>query len=193
MSLETTENQLVKPEAVPLYFKVSAGLKRIIGRDLIVNDFVAIFELVKNSFDARATQVDLVFHENSLFIIDNGKGMSHSDITEKWLFVAYSAKKDGSEEAKPIGDYRDLIQERKVFAGSKGVGRFSCDRLGNHLKLQSKYYMDNSQVEVIDVNWDMFEKDDKEEFVIVPVTHNVEQNVILPKGLAQIIELFIYM
>ena len=37
-----------------LYFRVSSGLKRIIGRDLITNEFVAIFELVKNSFDAGA-------------------------------------------------------------------------------------------------------------------------------------------
>ena len=42
-------------------FKVSSGLKSIIGRDLITNDFVAIFELVKNSFDARATKVRVVF------------------------------------------------------------------------------------------------------------------------------------
>ena len=39
-------------------FRVSAELKNIIGRDLITDDFVAIFELVKNSFDARAPRVD---------------------------------------------------------------------------------------------------------------------------------------
>ena len=37
-----------------LNFKVSSGLKNIIGRDLIINDTVAIFELVKNAFDADA-------------------------------------------------------------------------------------------------------------------------------------------
>ena len=185
MSSEPQENELA-PEATDLYFKVSSGLKRIIGRDLIVNDFVAIFELVKNSFDARATRVDLVFEENSLFVIDNGKGMTHADITDKWLFVAYSAKKDGSEEAKPVGDYRDHIQERKIFAGSKGVGRFSCDRLGNHLKLQTKYHRRRSSVEVIDVDWDLFEQDDKEEFIIVPVKHNIESLIALPSGVPQI-------
>lgn len=30
-----------------LHFKVSSGLKDIIGRDLITNELVAIFELVK--------------------------------------------------------------------------------------------------------------------------------------------------
>ena len=32
-----------------LNFKVSSELKSILGRDLIVNDYIAILELVKNS------------------------------------------------------------------------------------------------------------------------------------------------
>jgi hypothetical protein len=35
-----------------LQFKISAALKNIIGRDLINDDFIAVFELVKNSYDA---------------------------------------------------------------------------------------------------------------------------------------------
>ncbi|MCG7878172.1 MAG: ATP-binding protein, partial [Candidatus Thiodiazotropha endolucinida] len=75
----------------PLHFKVSSYLKTIIGRDLITDDLVAVFELVKNAFDARATRVDLVFLEEKIYVIDNGKGMTLGDITNKWLFVAYSA------------------------------------------------------------------------------------------------------
>ena len=81
-----------------LSFKISTGLKRIIGRDLITNNLVAVFELVKNAFDADASMVSLVFEEDRLFIIDNGKGMSYEDIINKWLFVAYSAKSDGTED-----------------------------------------------------------------------------------------------
>ncbi|OBU51859.1 hypothetical protein A9K69_18330 [Stenotrophomonas maltophilia] len=44
-----------------LYFDVSSGLKSVIGRDLITNDEVAIFELVKNSFDANASNVQVYF------------------------------------------------------------------------------------------------------------------------------------
>ena len=72
-----------------LHFRISSGLKRIIGRDLITNDFVAVFELVKNSFDARATEVNIIFEDNRLFIIDNGKGMSYDDLINKWLFDPY--------------------------------------------------------------------------------------------------------
>lgn len=34
-----------------LHFSVSSGIKSILGRDLITNNGIAIFELVKNSFD----------------------------------------------------------------------------------------------------------------------------------------------
>ena len=37
-----------------LNFDVKTGMKNIIGRDLITDDFIAIYELVKNSYDAYA-------------------------------------------------------------------------------------------------------------------------------------------
>ena len=81
-----------------LSFKISAGLKNIIGRDLITDDFIAVFELVKNSFDAYAKNVTIEFLPDKIIIADDGKGMDLNDLNEKWLFVAYSAKKDGKED-----------------------------------------------------------------------------------------------
>ena len=119
-------------------FKISTGLKNLIGRELITNEFIAIFELVKNSYDAGAKKVIIKFEniyaENSRILIsDDGHGMNSTDIQEKWLFVAYSEKTEG----KRAGTYRDNFSER-VYAGAKGVGRFSCDRLGEKLKLFSQ-------------------------------------------------------
>ena len=140
-------------------FRVSTGLKDLIGRDLITNDFVAVFELVKNSFDAHAREVRLVFEEDRIVISDNGKGMSHTDILEKWLFVAYSAKRDGTEDE----DYRSKISQRKrPYAGAKGVGRFSCDRLGKRLLLSSR--ADSQPVQVLQIDWTLYEKNAKQEF-----------------------------
>ena len=42
-----------------LQFTISSELKNIIGRDLITDDFIAIFELVKNAYDAKAKKVTL--------------------------------------------------------------------------------------------------------------------------------------
>ena len=140
-------------------FRVSTGLKDLIGRDLIIDDFVAVFELVKNSFDAHAASVRILFDDDRIVITDDGKGMSKADILDKWLFVAYSAKRDGTEDA----DYRDDISQRgRAFAGAKGVGRFSCDRLGSRLQLSSR--AQGGKVQILNVNWISFEKDAKKEF-----------------------------
>jgi len=154
-------------------FKISAYLKNIIGKELITDEFVAVFELVKNSFDANASNVKIIFENQDipelakLVIVDNGKGMDYDELENKWLFVAYSAKKDGTE----FDDYRNKIQTTRYFAGAKGVGRFSCDRLGSELNLITIKDEPKSEIENLIVNWDDFEKDAKEEFVNVSVKH----------------------
>jgi len=146
-------------------FRVSSALKNIIGRDLITDDFIAIFELVKNSYDAGAKKVIITFDEDKITVVDNGKGMSEYDIENKWLFVAYSAKKDGSE------DFRDKAQQRRHYAGAKGIGRFSCDRLGNKLKMITRT-ANCKLANVLDVDWSSFEKNDKEEFIDIEIKHS---------------------
>jgi len=50
-----------------------------------------------------------------------------------------------------------------VFAGNKGIGRFSCDRLGTRLELFSRP-VGGQRVEYLEVNWENFEADAKREF-----------------------------
>lgn len=159
-------------------FKISSGLKNLIGRELITDELIAIFELVKNSFDAHATTVTLTFEnlldaENSkITIADNGKGMSYNDLINKWLFVAYSAKSEGVEDS---GEYRDKINSKRLYAGAKGVGRFSCDRLGVKLNLVTLKDAKNAKIENILVDWADFEGDAKKQFVDVDVRHQTLQ------------------
>jgi signal transduction histidine kinase len=164
-----------------LSFKIKSGLKNIIGRDLITDDYVAVFELVKNSFDAYAKKVTISFQKDKIIITDDGKGMDLNDINNKWLAVAYSAKKDGVEdeelEEKEFDSYRDKIQAKKFFAGAKGIGRFSCDRLGSKLTLTSRKASSNAKIEQIEVNWSDFEKDSKDEFIDIKVKHRTLQPV----------------
>jgi len=154
-------------------FRVSSHIKDIVGRELITDEFVAVFELVKNSFDANATMVRIIFENHDeadkarLIIIDNGKGMDYDELINKWLFLAYSAKKDGTE----LDDYRDKITINRIFAGAKGIGRFSCDRLGAKLNLITKKDVKNSKIENLQVDWKDFERDPKEEFIHIPVKH----------------------
>lgn len=157
-----------------LNYIVSSGLKNLIGKQLITDEFVAIFELVKNSFDAHATEVKIIFRglktQNAKIIIqDNGKGMSFDELKNKWLFVGYSAKKDGTED----NDYRHELGVKRIYAGAKGVGRFSCDRLGNKLKLTTKKDELNSRTEVLYTDWENFEENPKARFEEIGVRHEI--------------------
>lgn len=159
----------------PLQFKISSALKNIIGRDLIPDDFIAVFELVKNAYDAYATRVDVIFEDiytekGKIIIKDNGKGMGYQDLLDKWLFVARSSKIEGDEEDS-YKNFRDKIKVKRAYAGAKGIGRFSCDRLGSELYLETIKDEDNAKVEALVTDWNKFEEDSNNEFVNISVLH----------------------
>ncbi|MBN6533572.1 ATP-binding protein [Acinetobacter pittii] len=129
-----------------LYFQTSSGIKSIVGRDLITDKFVAIFELVKNSYDANATYVKIIFDQDKIIISDNGHGMSKDDLINKWLNLAYSDKQEGS------------ANNDRAFVGSKGIGRFSADRLGTNLLIKTKRKNDQKSHQ-LKVDWSKFDLD----------------------------------
>lgn len=162
----------MKMNEAQLSFRISSGLKNLIGKDLIGDKFIAIFELVKNAYDADASKVVITFKKdingkNCICITDDGCGMSYDDIINKWLFVAYSEKK---AENKSKSSYRDAI--RREYAGAKGVGRFSCDRLGSSLVLLSKT-KDERHTNRIYVDWNKFEIDDSQDFSNIHVDYSL--------------------
>jgi signal transduction histidine kinase len=165
------------------HFDVSTGLKRVLGSELITDDEVAIFELVKNSFDARAKKVYLYFDPERIVIVDNGYGMTRRDIKKKWLFVAYSSKRDMNRK-HDRSSFRDEVLDRQQFAGSKGIGRFSTDRLGEHVVLQTRHKADaRGRVQCVTVNWDLFDRDHTELFEDVNVGYRQLREFDLPVGI----------
>lgn len=135
-------------------FTTHARLKDIVGRGLIYNDNIALIELIKNSKDADSLKVELEFSNadvkdlNSQIVVrDFGKGMSLEDIKHKWLNMAYSAKKN------------QLKENGKNYAGNKGIGRFSCDRLGKKLDF---YTFQDNQGYYFHIDWELFEVDNPE-------------------------------
>jgi signal transduction histidine kinase len=166
-------------ETKTLNFDVSTGLKRVLGRELITDDEVAIFELVKNSFDADADTVHLYFGDGNVIVADDGDGMSYDDLTNKWLFVAYSSKRENGAK-----DFRDIAAERTNYAGSKGIGRFSSDRLGQQLVLQTRPKpKKKGSVHRLVVDWQRFDKNHKEHFEKIPVAYTETDAFELPPEL----------
>lgn len=157
---------MARKEYTGLHFDVSSGLKSVLGSELITDDEVAIFELVKNSFDASARHVDVFFGNDTIIIADDGSGMSMDDVRSKWLFVGYSAKRQQNRAE----DFRDAIEARRRFAGSKGVGRLSSDRLGESVILQTRAKNEVSgTVHLIKVDWTKFDKNHKKRFEEIEV------------------------
>ena len=159
-------------------FKISTGLKDIIGKELITEAHTAVFELVKNAYDANATRVDIVFqnvksddgpNQGKILIVDDGHGMSYEDIRDKWLFVGYSKKKeqDASKE-----NFRDkAASKNRVMAGAKGIGRFSADRLGERLILYTRT-RSGPNVHRVRMDWSRFEDNQDKEFQEVAVEYS---------------------
>ena len=94
--------------------------------------------------------------------------MSFQDLEKKWLFAGFSGKKDNTEDE----NYRDVIQNRKHFAGAKGIGRFSSDRLGEIVILKTSI-SSSKEIEHITVKWPKFEVDQNKEFGTIEVPHSV--------------------
>lgn len=159
-----------------LYFDVSSGLKSVIGRDLITNDEVAIFELVKNSFDANANSVQIYFSGSGITVVDDGDGMSLEEIKTKWLQVAYSSKRESTPP-----DFRANLGARKNYAGSKGIGRFSSDRLGESLILQTKSLKEeNGLVNKLRIDWSLFDGDLSSKFESIPLSYSAASEFSVP-------------
>lgn len=154
-------------------FKISSALKNLIGKELITDKYVAIFELVKNAYDAGATEAKITFeadkegHCTKIIIEDDGCGMDADDLRDKWLFVGFSEKRQRAEHQ----DYRNQLGVGRKMAGAKGVGRFSCDRLGQCLRLISK--KKEGVCNELCIDWGSFEEDSHVEFSTIPVQHHI--------------------
>lgn len=122
------------------------------GSDLVTSDDVAITELVKNSYDAFANNVAVIFKTNELGeqhieVIDDGLGMSPEIIETSWAVIATPYKK-----THPYVIKNGVV--RRV-SGNKGLGRFSAARLGDSMQIITKS-ADNDCISA-SLDWKEFE------------------------------------
>ncbi|MBV5634658.1 ATP-binding protein [Pseudomonas aeruginosa] len=154
-----------------VHFKTNTLLKDLVGRDLINDDNIAVVELVKNSYDANSRSVTIEFHgiknwsdrsRSKIIISDRGVGMSLDDIENKWLNIAYSEKRITPQ------------QHGHYLAGNKGIGRFSCDRLGERLDLFTR--RESGDLIHLEIEWPDFEVSDQRDRVIQDVGIRLHEN-----------------
>ncbi len=137
-----------------LKFSVDSALLSELGEKLVESVHVALVELIKNSYDADAKNVYIKFVRNifkgpEITIIDDGKGMVFENVKKYWMRIATTNKVD-NQVSEIYG---------RPQTGSKGIGRFSCRRLGNVLKLKTTGKNSDGKFETteVDFNWKEFE------------------------------------
>jgi len=125
-------------------FRTKARAVDLLGKGQIADLPTAITELWKNGYDAYADNLKAElylenYHDISkpYFIIsDDGKGMSESDILEKWLVLGTDSKSRAELENEP--SIETLWKEPRIKAGEKGIGRLSVAYLGNPILMLTK-------------------------------------------------------
>lgn len=136
------------------YIIEDSTIAKLLGVQNFTNKESAILELVKNAFDAQATKLDIIFENNELVVVDNGNGMNSEDIKHHWMHIGKSDK-----------DYEilDKDKNKRVLAGSKGIGRFALSRLGGyvHLYSQKNNGTDKAVLWVTDWNQSSLEEQDR--------------------------------
>jgi len=75
-----------------LFFETDAAIITRLGRELVAKQETALIELVKNGFDADATEVEVVFERSgssaSLEVRDNGSGMTRRELVHGFMRLA---------------------------------------------------------------------------------------------------------
>jgi signal transduction histidine kinase len=137
-----------------LKWRFDVNTFRLLGRDLITDRITALFELVKNSYDANAENVSIQFykvgklqHDSKIIIQDDGIGMSLDDIQNKWMVIGANNKRKSLYSPKPY--------ERR-YIGEKGIGRFAVDKLGQYVKIRTRQKGDEKEL-VVTINWQTYE------------------------------------
>ncbi len=111
------------------YIIEDSTIVELLGVQNFTNKESAMLELVKNSFDAQSSHVHIIFQDDTIIIKDDGNGMSSDDIRLNWMHIGKSDK-----------DYEiiDRNNNKRILAGSKGIGRFALGRLGRNIQLYSQ-------------------------------------------------------
>ena len=110
-----------------LPFTIDAELLRELGERLVGKPHIVLAELVKNSYDADATEVTINFSPNKdlIEVRDNGHGMTYEDFKNFWMRIGTTHKKEKQSK------------KGRLMTGSKGVGRLSVQFLANNLEIKT--------------------------------------------------------
>jgi signal transduction histidine kinase len=134
-------------------FTIDAGLIQRLGYELVGRAETAVSELIKNSYDADATIVDVDFIDSfqsggTLIISDNGTGMTEQQLENGFMRISSTDKVHNPTSER----------YKRTKAGRKGIGRFATQRLGDKLTIISQTKAAEKALKII-IDWDKYSID----------------------------------
>ena len=137
-------------KALDQAFRPRARLLQHLGDQLIGTPRLAVFELVKNAYDADASLVEIELsgigtEQPSIRVSDDGIGMSLDTVQDIWLVIAHDHK------AKELLNQK-RTKKGRLPLGSKGLGRLSVHKLGNKIRMITRAAGEKEVV--VDIDWD---------------------------------------
>lgn len=131
-------------------FRPRARLLQILGDQLIGSPRLAVFELVKNAYDADADSVTVTLEnidrsDRSIIVQDDGVGMSLETIRDIWLVPAHDHRETQRKQLLRTA-------KNRLPLGEKGVGRFAVHKLGDNIELVTRAA--GQQEVVVTIDWD---------------------------------------
>lgn len=138
-------------------FSVDTHVFRELGELLVGRDSTALVELIKNSYDADATEV-VVYGEKlddlergMIRVADDGVGMDLKTFSEGFLRIA--------ARTKDIGTRQSIVFKRR-YTGAKGIGRLAAHKLARVLEVDSLTAANGKPATGVSasINWDGIEK-----------------------------------
>jgi signal transduction histidine kinase len=159
-------------------FSIEGRILRELGERLVKQPEVALLELIKNSYDADATNCAVSTGFNgSLIVRDDGIGMTLDQFATGWMRIGTSSKKDhpfSSRFHRPI-------------TGEKGIGRFAVRCLGRRLSLET--VAEDSRLNArtrlkADFDWEEFDRHEdlgeiSVEYSLTEVDHDIRLGTML--------------
>ena len=131
-------------------FRPRARVLQLLGDELIGSARLAVFELVKNAYDADANEVvvslDLASQqEPTITVTDDGEGMTLEVLRSVWLVPG-----DDHRKKQRLLDRRTAKHQRLPL-GEKGLGRFAVHKLGNFITLVTR--AQDADECVVEIDW----------------------------------------
>jgi hypothetical protein len=133
-------------------FSIESRILRELGERLVKQPEVAIVELVKNAYDADASECSISYEPGrSITVRDTGLGMTLGRFRDGWMRIGTSSK-----EAIQLSE-----RYHRLITGEKGIGRFAVRFLGRALRLETVAHDVERQCRtrlVADFDWLTFDR-----------------------------------